>query len=76
MWVLLSGLSARSAALTGTRIALAALLVIALGAGLEVAQAAVDRDVEVTDILANIAGVVGAVVGWVIVRSVRQDREP
>lgn len=76
MWVLLSGLSARSAALTGTRIALTALLVIALSAGLEVAQAAVNRDVEVTDLLANISGVVGAVFGWVLMRSVRQDRGP
>jgi VanZ family protein len=75
MWVLLNGLSARSA-LTRRRIALAALLVIALSAGLEVAQAAVNRDVEVTDLLANISGVVGAVLAWVLMRSVRQDRGP
>lgn len=76
MWLLLSALSARSAALTETMIALAALLVIALSVALEVAQAAVNRDVEMTDVLANIAGVVGAVFAWVLMRSVRQDRGP
>jgi VanZ family protein len=75
-WVLLRGLSARAAALTGARIALGALFVIALGAGLELAQAGVNRDAEVTDFLANIAGVVGALFGWLVMRSLRQDRRP
>lgn len=75
-WVVLSSLSARSATLTGTRIALAAVLVIALSAGLEVAQAAVNRDVDVADFLANISGVVGAVFGWVLMRAARQGGPP
>lgn len=75
-WVLLRGLGGRSAVLSGARIALGALFVIALGAGLELAQAGVNRDAEVADFLANIAGVVGALFGWLVMRSLRQDRRP
>lgn len=75
-WVLLRGLGGRSAALSGAWIALGALFVIALGAGLELAQAGVNRDAEVADFVANIAGVVGALLGWLLMRSLRRDRRP
>jgi VanZ family protein len=52
-------------------VAVIAASMVFLGAALEVAQRAVDRDVEVMDALANSLGVVIAVVAWGVTRWMR-----
>jgi hypothetical protein len=45
---------------------------VALGAVIEVGQAAVHRDTQLADVAANALGVAAAVLAWVLVRSLQR----
>ena len=58
----------------GPRIVVVALLSAFLGIGLEIAQAAVHRDAEVGDVVADLVGITAGVLAWLIADRRRQRR--
>jgi lipopolysaccharide/colanic/teichoic acid biosynthesis glycosyltransferase len=62
----------RGAPHTPLRVIVVSLSVVALGAVLELGQAAVHRDTQMADVAANALGVAAAALAWVLVRLVRR----